>query len=42
MTSIAITMLVISLLTVWGGLGLAAWNLFRRPDRSAEEDTAPE
>lgn len=38
MTPIAITMLVVSVLTVWGGLGLAAWNLFHRPDQSAEEE----
>ena len=39
MTPIAITMLVVSVLTVWGGLGLAAWNLFHRPDLSADEKT---
>lgn len=38
MTPTAITMLVIAVVTLWGGLGLAAWNLFRRPDLSAEDD----
>lgn len=32
MTPAAITMMIIALLTVWGGLGLALWNLARHPE----------
>lgn len=38
MTPIAITMLAVAVATLWGGLALAAWNLFRRPDLSATDD----
>lgn len=36
MTGIAITMMIIAILTVWGGLALALVNLSRTPE--AEED----
>lgn len=44
MTPIAITMLVISLLAIWGGLGLALVNLSRHPEDEGNlpEDVAPE
>lgn len=44
MTPIAITFLVISILTVWGGLGLALVNLSRHPEDEGHlpEDIAPE
>ncbi|MHA7175643.1 methionine/alanine import family NSS transporter small subunit [Arthrobacter sp. Sr24] len=32
MTPVAITMMIIAVLTVWGGLGLALWNLSRHPE----------
>lgn len=38
MTSVAITMMIIAMLTVWGGLGLALWNLSRHPE---EQDELP-
>lgn len=34
MTPTAIIMMVVAILTVWGGLVAAAVNLFRRPDLS--------
>lgn len=40
MTPIAITMMVIAILTVWGGLALALVNLNRHPEEP--EDDAPE
>ncbi len=39
MTPIAITMLVIALLTIWGGLALSLVNLSRHPE---DEDQLPE
>ncbi|GAA1496946.1 methionine/alanine import family NSS transporter small subunit [Paeniglutamicibacter kerguelensis] len=32
MTPVAITMMIIAMVTVWGGLGLAMWNLARHPE----------
>ncbi|GAA2546340.1 methionine/alanine import family NSS transporter small subunit [Neomicrococcus aestuarii] len=37
MTTTAIIMLIIAILTVWGGLALSMWNLSRHP-----EDEEPE
>ncbi|MDQ0095745.1 methionine/alanine import family NSS transporter small subunit [Paeniglutamicibacter psychrophenolicus] len=44
MTPIAITMLVIALLTIWGGLALSLVNLSRHPEDEGNlpEDIAPE
>jgi len=44
MTGIAITMMIISILTVWGGLGLALMNLARHPEDEGHlpEEHAPE
>ncbi|MCV9996155.1 methionine/alanine import family NSS transporter small subunit [Paeniglutamicibacter sp. ZC-3] len=44
MTPIAITFLVISILTVWGGLGLALVNLARHPEDEGHlpQENAPE
>jgi hypothetical protein len=39
MTPIAITMMIIAILTVWGGLGLALVNLARHPE---DEDEMPD
>lgn len=38
MTPTAIIMMVVAILTVWGGLVAAAVNLFRRPDLSVGDD----
>ena len=35
-------MMGIAILTLWGGLGVAAINLFRRPDLSALDDEIPQ
>jgi len=40
MTTTAIVMMIIAMVTVWGGLALAVVNLVRHPE-SAEEDQAP-
>ncbi|MDO5753428.1 MULTISPECIES: methionine/alanine import family NSS transporter small subunit [unclassified Arthrobacter] len=37
MTPVAITMMIIALLTVWGGLGLALWNLSRHPEEKEDQ-----
>lgn len=44
MTPIAITMLIIAVLTVWGGLALALVNLRRHPEDEGHlpEEHAPE
>lgn len=44
MTLIAITMLIISLLIIWGGLALALVNLSRHPEDEGNlpEEIAPE
>lgn len=44
MTPIAITMMIIAILTVWGGLGLALVNLSRHPEDEGHlpETIAPE
>lgn len=39
MTPAAITMMIIALVTVWGGLALAMWNLSRHPE---DEEQLPE
>ncbi len=36
MTPVAITMMIVAMLTVWGGLGLALWNLSRHPEDKDE------
>lgn len=38
MSASAITLLVVSMLLLWGGLGAAIVNLVRHPDLSAEDD----
>lgn len=38
MTLAAIVMMIIAMATVWGGLGLALWNLARHPE---DEDELP-
>ena len=38
MTPTAIVMMVVAILTVWGGLVAAAVNLFRRPDQSMGDE----
>ncbi|MDD0857206.1 methionine/alanine import family NSS transporter small subunit [Arthrobacter alpinus] len=38
MTPVAITMMIIAMLTVWGGLALSMWNLARHPE---DEDELP-
>lgn len=38
MSAAAVIMMVVAILTLWGGLGAAAVNLFRRPDLSAFDD----
>ncbi len=38
MTPGAIVMMIIAMVTVWGGLGLALWNLARHPE---DEDELP-
>ncbi|PQZ96189.1 hypothetical protein CQ018_02615 [Arthrobacter sp. MYb227] len=39
MTPVAITMMIIAMVTVWGGLALAMWNLARHPE---DEELLPE
>ena len=41
MTPEALIMLVVSILLVWGGLVGALVNLFRRPDRSVNDEAPP-
>lgn len=41
MTPEALIMLVAAILLVWGGLVAAAVNLFRRPDRSVNDEAPP-
>ena len=38
MSAAAIAMMIVAILTLWGGLATAAVNLFRRPDLSALDD----
>ena len=42
MNASAVIMMGIAILTLWGGLGAAAINLFRRPDLSAFDDEIPQ
>ena len=39
MTATAITMMIIAMVTIWGGLALSMWNLARHPE---DEDQLPE
>lgn len=41
MTPEALVMLVATILLVWGGLVAAVVNLFRRPDRSVNDEAPP-
>jgi len=41
MTPEALIMLVATILLVWGGLVAATVNLFRRPDRSVNDEAPP-
>lgn len=40
MTPIAIVMLIIAIITVWGGLAASMWNLSRHPE-DEEPDVLP-
>ena len=42
MSAAAVVMMIVAILTLWGGLGAAAINLFRRPDLSAFDDEIPQ
>ena len=42
MSAAAIVMMIVAILTLWGGLGAVASNLFRRPDLSAFDDESPQ
>lgn len=37
----AIIMMVVAIATLWGGLAVAAVNLFRRPDLAVSDDEPP-
>ena len=41
MTPVAITMMIIAMATIWGGLALSMWNLARHPE-DEEEDRLPD
>ena len=41
MTTTSIVMMIVAMCTIWGGLAVAAWNLYSRPDQSALEDDVP-
>lgn len=41
MTTTAIIMMIVAMVTVWGGLALSLWNLSRHPEEN-EETSAPE
>lgn len=40
MTGIAIFMLIVAIITVWGGLAASIWNLKRHPE-DEDEDVLP-
>jgi hypothetical protein len=42
MSTTSTIMMIIAILTLWGGLGAAAVNLFRRPDLSALDEDIPQ
>ena len=42
MSAAAIVMMIVAILTLWGGLAAAAVSLFRRPDLSALDDEIPQ
>ena len=42
MSTPAVVMMIIAILTLWGGLAAAAVSLFRRPDLSALDDEVPQ
>ncbi|GAA2950578.1 methionine/alanine import family NSS transporter small subunit [Glutamicibacter bergerei] len=37
MSGIAITFMIISMLTIWGGLALSLWNLSRHPEKQDDD-----
>lgn len=41
MTPVAITFMIIAMLTIWGGLALATVNLFRHPEDVDDEPMPP-
>jgi len=41
MTPTAIVMMIIAMVTVWGGLGLAIVNLARNPETAEDEPRPP-
>ena len=42
MSTPAVVMMIIAILTLWGGLAAATVSLFRRPDLSALDDEVPQ
>ena len=42
MSAAAIVMMIVAILTLWGGLVAATVSLFRRPDLSALDDEVPQ
>ena len=42
MSAAAIVMMIVAILTLWGGLAAATGSLFRRPDLSALDDEVPQ
>ena len=42
MSTAAVVMMIVAILTLWGGLAAATVNLFRRPDLSALDDEVPQ
>lgn len=41
MTLVAIIFMIISMVTIWGGLGLALYNLSRHPEKMDDEIELP-
>lgn len=41
MTPTAVVMMIIAMVTVWGGLALAVVNLVRHPEAAEDEPTRP-
>ncbi len=39
MTAAAFVMMIVAIVTLWGGLAASAWNLFSRDDASKLDDT---
>ncbi|PKI90724.1 putative methionine/alanine importer small subunit [Actinomycetales bacterium SN12] len=41
MTTTAVVMMIVAMVTVWGGLALAVVNLVRHPEAAEDEPAAP-